>query len=81
MADEPEELRLSLRVSPEVMALVEAHQERLKRLNGSPFTKTQAITSLIEIGSLTWSATEKAAAFSPAALISWASENYGKGAK
>ena len=77
MAEEDTEHRLSLRVSAEVMELIEGHQQRLKRYHGAPFTRTQAVTSLIEIGSLTWMASERVGALSPALLIAKGADTFG----
>ena len=77
MAEEDTEHRLSLRVSAEVMELIKGHQQRLKRSHGTPFTRTQAVTSLIEIGSLTWGASDRVGALTPAVLIAKGVDAFG----
>jgi hypothetical protein len=78
MTDDVEH-RLSMRLSEETLAQIEQHQERMKKRTGASFTRTQAVTSLVEAGGMAWGASVKAGALSPAALLGWASDNFGKG--
>ena len=78
---EEEEFRLSLRVSGELMVLVEMHQERMEKLTGAPFTKTQAVASLIEAGSIAWGASVRVGALSPAVVVTMGADAIAKGGK
>ena len=62
--------RLSVRVQQETLDIIETHQHEMEKQTGARWTKTQAVESLISIGFLTWQATVRVGAFSPAVLIS-----------
>jgi hypothetical protein len=81
MAEDVEN-RLSLRVSNEIMEAITKHQERMEKMVGAPFTRTQSVSSLIETGSIAWAACESVGALSPAVVISVGADALGKkGAK
>jgi hypothetical protein len=78
MAEDAEN-RLSLRVSDEIMATIARHQERMAKMVGAPFTRTQAVSSLVEMGAIAWAACERVGALSPAVVIAVGADTLQKG--
>ena len=70
ISDLPEESRVTVRLKRDLQGHVLAHQDRLARRSpGVSVSVADAIRSLIETGSRTWRATDKAGHVSPAALL------------
>ena len=68
--DLPEEARLTTRYNRDLQVRIWEHQDRLaKRSPGVSVSTADAIRNLIETGSRTWRATDKAGYLSPAALL------------
>lgn len=69
-SDLPEEARITVRFDRDLQARILEHQDRLaRRAPGVSTSVADAIRNLIETGSRTWRATDKAGYLSPAALL------------
>jgi hypothetical protein len=68
--DLPEEARLTTRFDRDLQIRIWEHQDRLTRRSpGVSVTTADAIRNLIETGSRTWRATDKAGHLSPVSLL------------
>ena len=79
MPEAEPELRLSMRMSVQMNKAIDQHVKRMEKRNpGVEFTRTQAVSSLVEAGSMAWRLSDQAGTLGPAALLSWAADNFGK---
>jgi hypothetical protein len=58
-----------MRLSDEATAVLIAHEARMKRLLGSPVTRSQCVEGLLALGAAAWDASEKTRFWSPGAVI------------
>lgn len=68
--------RLSVRIPQETLDVIKLHQAAMEKRTGAPFTMTQAVTSLVSTGFLTWQASDRCGCISPAVLIAKGADSF-----